>query len=315
MGMVQAMTQSAVTNDGAKQRVAAFMTGFTAETTPGSAAKTPDYREHLRPRAVVYITFLPGSDFDDTIAVAKRLAGEGFRPVPHIAARSIRDAAFLDDKLARLAGEVGLEQVLVIGGAVETPVGDFSDTMQLLETGLFDKHGIRKFGVAGHPEGSPDISDRAIAEALRWKNDFAERSGAELYLVTQFCFEAGPVIAWDRRIQAEGNRLPVHIGVPGLATIKTLLAHAKACGIGPSMKFLTRQARNVTKLMRVSTPDKLITDLAAYQADDPGCGIAGVHMYPLGGLRRSAKWGYAVADGAFTMNRDGRGFSVDIDLV
>ena len=314
MGTMQAMTQSAVTNHGAKQRIAAFMAGFTAETTPGSAAKTPDYREHLRPGAVVFITFLPGSDFDDTIAVAKRLEGEGFQPVPHFAARSIPHAAFLDDKLARLAGEVGLEQVLVIGGAVDTPAGDFSDTMQLLETGLFDKHGIRKFGVAGHPEGSPDISDRAIAEALRWKNDFAERSGAELYLVTQFCFEAGPVIAWDRRIQAEGNRLPVHIGVPGLATIKTLLAHAKACGIGPSMKFLTRQARNVTKLMRVSAPDKLIADLAAYQADDPGCGIAGVHMYPLGGLRRSAKWGYAVADGAFTMNRDGRGFSIDIDL-
>ncbi len=290
------------------------MAGFTAETTPGSAAKTPDYREHLRPGAVVYITFLPGSDFDDTIAIAKRLEDEGFQPVPHFAARSIPHTAFLDDKLARLTGEVGLEQVLVIGGAVDTPAGDFSDTMQLLETGLFDKHGIRKFGVAGHPEGSPDISDRAIAEALRWKNDFAERSGAELYLVTQFCFEAGPVIAWDRRIQAEGNRLPVHIGVPGLATIKTLLAHAKACGIGPSMKFLTRQARNVTKLMRVSAPDKLIADLAAYQADDPGCGIAGVHMYPLGGLRRSAKWGYAVADGAFTMNQDGRGFSIDIDL-
>ncbi|MCH8001788.1 MAG: metFprotein [Proteobacteria bacterium] len=290
------------------------MTGFTAETTPGSAAKIPDYREHLRPGTVVYITFLPGSDFDDTIAVAKRLKGEGFLPVPHFAARSIPSAAFLEDKLARLAGEVGLEQVLVIGGSADKPVGDFPDTMRLLETGLFDKHGIRKFGVAGHPEGSPDISDEAIAEALRWKNDFAERSGAELYLVTQFCFEAGPVIAWDRRIRAEGNRLPIHVGVPGLATIKTLLAHAKACGIGPSMKFLTRQARNLTKLMTVSAPDRLVTDLAAYQASDPGCGIAGVHMYPLGGLRRSAKWSYAVIDGAFTMNEDGKGFSVDIDL-
>jgi len=314
MGAVQAMTRSAATNDGVKQRIADFMTGFTAETTPGSAAKIPDYREHLRPGTVVYITFLPGSDFDDTIAVAKRLKGEGFLPVPHFAARSIPSAAFLEDKLARLAGEVGLEQVLVIGGSADKPVGDFPDTMRLLETGLFDKHGIRKFGVAGHPEGSPDISDEAIAEALRWKNDFAERSGAELYLVTQFCFEAGPVIAWDRCIRAEGNRLPIHVGVPGLATIRTLLAHAKACGIGPSMKFLTRQARNLTKLMTVSAPDRLVTDLAAYQASDPGCGIAGVHMYPLGGLRRSAKWSYAVIDGAFTMNEDGKGFSVDIDL-
>ena len=313
-GTVQAMTRSAATNDGVKQRIADFMTGFTAETTPGSAAKIPDYREHLRPGTVVYITFLPGSDFDDTIAVAKRLKGEGFLPVPHFAARSIPSAAFLEDKLARLASEVGLEQVLVIGGSADKPAGDFSDTMRLLETGLFDKHGIRKFGVAGHPEGSPDISDEAIAEALRWKNDFAERSSAELYLVTQFCFEAGPVIAWDRRIRAAGNRLPIHVGVPGLATIKTLLGHAKACGIGPSMKFLTRQARNLTKLMTVSAPDRLVTDLAAYQASDPGCGITGVHMYPLGGLRRSAKWSHAVIDGAFTMNQDGRGFSVDIDL-
>ena len=314
MGAVQAMTRSAATNDGVKQRIADFMTGFTAETTPGSAAKIPDYREHLRPGTVVYITFLPGSDFDDTIAVAKRLEGEGFLPVPHFAARSIPNAAFLEDKLARLTGEVGLAQVLVIGGSVDKPAGDFSDSMQLLETGLFDKHGIRKFGVAGHPEGSPDISDEAIAEALRWKNDFAERSSAELYLVTQFCFEAGPVIAWDRRIRAAGNRLPIHVGVPGLATIKTLLGHAKACGIGPSMKFLTRQARNLTKLMTVSAPDRLVTDLAAYQASDPGCGITGVHMYPLGGLRRSAKWSHAVIDGAFTMNQDGKGFSVDIDL-
>jgi methylenetetrahydrofolate reductase (NADPH) len=308
------MTRSAATNDGAKQQIIDFMTGFTAETTPGSAAKTPDYREHLRPGAVVYITFLPGSDFDDTIAVAKRLEGEGFLPVPHFAARSIPDAAFLDDKLARLTGEAGLEQVLVIGGAVDEPAGDFSDTMQLLETGLFDRHGIRKFGVAGHPEGSPDISERAIADALAWKNDFAERSGAELYVVTQFCFQAGPVIAWDKRIQAEGNRLPIYIGVPGLATIKTLLAHAKACGIGPSMRFLTRQARNLTKLMTVSAPDALVSALAEYKATDPGCGIQGVHMYPLGGLRRSAKWSYAVTDGAFTMNRDGKGFTVDIDL-
>ena len=297
-----------------KTEIAEFMAGFTAETTPGSAAKIPDYREHLRPGAVVYITFLPGSDFADTITVAKRLKAEGFLPVPHLAARSIPSRDFLEENLKRLSAEVGLEQLLLIGGAVEKPVGGFSDTMQLLETGLFDKYGIQRIGVAGHPEGSPDMSDRAIAEALAWKNDFAARSDAAFYLVTQFCFEAGPVIAWDKRIRASGNRLPIQIGIPGLATIKTLLAHAKACGIGPSMGFLTRQARNVAKLMSVSTPDKLVTELAAYKASDPECGIHGVHVYPLGGLRRSALWSYAVADGNIKMSRDGKGFSVTVDL-
>ena len=285
----------ATPGSGLKQQIVDFMTGFTAETTPGSAAKIADYREHLRPGTTVYITFLPGSNFDDTIAVAGRLKAEGFLPVPHFAARSIPDKAFLEDNLRKLRDEVGLTQVLVIAGALDKPVGAFSDSMQLLETGLFDKYGITRFGVAGHPEGNPDISELAIRQALEWKNAFAERTGAQVYLVTQFCFEAAPVIAWDRRIQAEGNRLPVHIGVP-------------------SVRFLTRQARNVTKLMTVSAPDRLIGALAAYRAGDPACGIAGVHVYPLGGLRRSAKWSYAVADGRFTMNKDGTGFSVDVDL-
>ncbi len=295
-------------------QVREFLTGFTAETTPGSAAKIADYREHLRPGTTVYITFLPGSDFNDTIAVAKRLREEGLEPVPHFAARSIPDRTFLDENLARLTGEAGVDQVLIIGGAVDKPVGTFSDSMQLLETGLFDAHGIRRIGVAGHPEGSPDISDEAVRDALAWKNSFAERTGLDLYVITQFCFEAAPIIEWDRRIQSEGNRLPIMIGIPGLATLKTLMGHAKACGIGPSMRFLTRQARNVAKLMTVSAPDELVVDLARYAASDPACGIAGVHMYPLGGLKKSAAWSYAVTDGNFSMNDKATGFSVDIDL-
>ena len=300
----------AVTRD-QRQEIADFMDGFSLETTPGSAAKTADFREHVRAGGTIYITFLPGSDLKDTIAVATRLRKEGFNPVPHLAARSIASRALFETSLERLAQEAGVTQVLLIGGAVASPLGEFSDTMQLLATGLFDRHGITKIGVAGHPEGSPDIPEEAIRQALRWKNDFARRTGAQMYLVTQFCFEAAPIIRWDRHIQAEGNRLPVHIGIPGLATVKTLMAHAKACGIGPSMRFLTRQAMNVARLLTVSAPDKMVAELAAYRATDPGCGIRGVHMYPLGGLKKSAQWSYAVADGEFTLDGDG-GFSVEM---
>lgn len=308
------LANEAAAGGNVKQQIIDFMSGFTAETTPGAAAKIADYREHLRPGTTVYITFLPGSDFEQTITVAKRLQQEGFNPVPHFAARSIPDRVFLERSLQRLQHEVGLTQALVIAGAVDKPLGEFSDSMQLLETGLFDRYGITKIGVAGHPEGSPDISDEAIKQALRWKNGFAERTGARLYVVTQFCFDAQPIIDWDRKIQAEGNRLPVYVGIPGLATLKTLLNHAKACGIGPSMRFLTKQARNLAKLMTVSAPDRLVTQLARYRASDGNCGIAGVHMYPLGGLRKSAKWSYGVIDGEFTLAKDGKGFSVDADI-
>ena len=76
------------------------------------------------------------------------------------------------------------------------------------------------------------------------------------------------------------------------------------------MVFLTKHALNVAKLLTVSAPDGLVADLAAYRASDPNCGIEGVHMYPLGGLKKSAEWSYAVADGRFTMNAGSDGFEV-----
>lgn len=292
-----------------QQAITDLLSGFSVETTPGAAAKIADYREHLRPGTTVYITFLPGSDFNDTVGLAKRLRSEGFNPVPHFAARSIPDQNFLEQNLIALRAEADIDQALAIGGAVDRPVGDFDSSMQLLETGLFDKHGIKSIGVAGHPEGSPDISDEGIRQALAWKSAYDRRSDADLYIVTQFCFQAAPIIAWERQLRAEGVGLPIMIGVPGLATIKTLMAHAKACGIGPSMRFLVKQASNLSKLLTVSAPDRLVADLAANKLDDPECAIAGVHMYPLGGLRRTAKWSYGVFDGDFQLKPSG-GFEV-----
>jgi len=282
-----------------------FLSGFTAETTPGGAAKIADFREHLREGTVVYITFLPGSDFNDTVDVAVRLRKEGFIPVPHFAARSITNERVLEENIKRVVGEAGVDWVLTIAGAVDKPLGDYTDSMQLLQTGLFQKHGINKIAVAGHPEGSPDMPTSAIMDAMRWKNNYAKETGTDMYMVTQFAFDVAPIIEWDKQLQSEGNELPIHIGVPGLATLKSLLMHAKACGVGPSMKVLTKQAKNLTKLLVVSTPDKQVLDLANYQQNDPNCGITGVHMYPLGGLRRTAQWSYEVVDGRIEL--DGKG--------
>ncbi len=289
-----------------------LMKDFTVETTPASAAKMDDFRQVLRPGTVVYITFLPGSDYKDTIATAKRLREEGFIPAPHFAARSIESADQFNDYLDRAVSEAGVDHVLTIAGALKSPLGPYSDSMQLLETGFFDKYGIRQIGVAGHPEGSPDMSDEAIAEAIAWKNGFAERTDADVHILTQFCFEAQPIIDWDRMLNAQGNTLPIKIGAPGIAKISTLLNYAMACGIGNSMQFIKKQARNVTKLMKVQAPDALIADLADYMANDPDCGITGIHMYPLGGLRKTAAWSYAVADGHLSAQKNG--FKVTADL-
>ncbi len=264
--------------------------GYSVETTPGAATKIPDYRYILPPGTTVYVTLLPGSSIDDTISVCIRLASEGFNPVPHYAARQLSNQQKVAASLQRFREEAGGTQVLALAGSARVPVGEFDSSMQLLETGLFDKMGITRIGVAGHPEGSPDISQHQLKDALRWKNHFRERTDAQMYIVTQFCFQAQPVIQWERELIELGNDLPVHIGVPGVATVGTLIKHAVACGVGPSMNFLKKQARSATKLLKNSTPERLLHELAQHRAWNPDSIIEQLHVFPLGGLRKSAEW-------------------------
>ena len=141
--------------------------------------------------------------------VAERLRGDGLNPVPHIAARSVQSKDQLATIVKDMASRAKVDEVLVIGGGVDNPVGDFSDSMQILDTGLLQDNGIARIGVSGHPEGSPDINDDVLASALEWKNEFARKEGLDLYIETQFCFEAAPVVAWEKRIRASGNDLPI----------------------------------------------------------------------------------------------------------
>lgn len=294
------------------QNILKFLENTSVEVTPGGAKKIEDFRTILRPGTTVFVTFLPGSDFADTLATVKRLYAEGMKPVPHFAARSIPSKAFFEENLKIMQAECQVDEALLIGGGVTNPVGEFSSSMEVLRTDLFQKYGIKKLGVAGHPEGSPDIPPAEVTKALLEKNAYAKEHGIDMYITTQFCFEAEPIIEWDKRIQAEGNTLPIHIGIPGLATIKTLLAHATACGIGPSMRIITRQAANIAKLMTTRMPDKITRDLANYQANDPKCGITQCHLYPLGGMAKSAKWLYAVQDGKFVLTDEGFDVTVEI---
>ena len=297
-----------------KRQIRSLIKGFTLETTPFSADKISDFRKILRPETSVYITFLPGTDYKDTIRTAKRLKKECFNPIPHFAARSIPNFEMLENSLNRLCGEVGIEEVLCIAGAISKPIGDFANTMELLETDLFTKYGIKKIGVAGHPEGSPDIAEKDITYALDWKNRFQSTTDAQLYIVSQFCFDTDKIIQWDQKIRKTGNTLPIVIGVPGVASLKTLIAYANACGVGQSINFLKNQARNIPKLLQTSTPDEQILKLAEYRATDPSCGIEGIHIYPLGGLSKSAQWAYEVMDGHFKLGENGKGFNLDVKL-
>ena len=143
----------------------------------------------------VYITMLPGNDFRDVANKAKELVQNGFNPVPHFPARSIKNLDELKEYTS-MCKDFGVKQALVIGGGAE-PIGDYHCSLQLLETGLFKG---MKIGIAGHPDGSPDISDSDLEKAMKDKIPFAD------YIVTQWLLDPKPISNFISR-----QTLPVHV--------------------------------------------------------------------------------------------------------
>ena len=271
--------------------IEALLHGYSIEVMPRTAEKVEDFRALLPRGTRVYIAHIEGTPIEDMVATARRIAAEGFDVMPHFPARIVHSKATLADWIARYK-DVGVKQALLLGGGVNTPAGDFDNSMQLIETGLFD--GFDRLHVAGHPEGNKDIDrdggDRIVLQALKWKQDFANRSDAKMAIATQFCFEAAPVIAWADRLAAEGISLPIHIGVAGPAKLQTLIKFAVSCGVGASLRVLQKRAMDVTKLLLPYAPVDFVSDLAAHKARHPHFGIEQVHFFPLGGIKTNAAW-------------------------
>src|SRR5262249_44180308 len=159
----------------------------------------------------------------------------------------------------------------------------------ILDSGVLEKYRIRTIGVAGHPEGHPSIGDSILREALRRKNEYARKTGAKVYVVTQFVFAHEPIVKWEESYAEDIGELPVVVGLPGLASARTLLKFAVDCGVGASLQAFTKRAGRLTRLLTVSTPDHIIVGLARYRTRQPQTRIAGVHFFPFGGFKRTAE--------------------------
>jgi methylenetetrahydrofolate reductase (NADPH) len=214
--------------------------------------------------------------------------------MPHFPARIIKDKQTLKSWVAMYQGEANISQALLLAGGLSKPHGDFEDSMQLLETDVFGDAGFKRLHVAGHPEGNKDIdpdgSLTKVNKALHWKQAFSDTSDAEMAIATQFCFEADPVIKWANSLVENGIKLPIHIGVAGPAKLQTLIKFSIACGVGASLRVLQRRAKDLSKLLLPFTPDEFLASLAIEKSKNPDFNITNVHFFPLGGIKKNAKW-------------------------
>ncbi len=243
----------------------------------------------IPPGTKIPITFLPGEDFPMRIAAAKRVRELGFLPIPHISARRLKSQEELESFLAELQREVGTDHAFVVAGDPPEPMGPYEDALAIIRSGLLAKYGIRRVGISGYPEGHPDIGNEKLWQAKRDKLAAILERGHDFAVVTQFTFNAEPVLDWLVQVRKAGVHALVRIGVPGPASVKRLLAFAARCGVGASTTVMKKYGMSITKLLTTAGPDKLIEDLAA-GLDPRKHGEVLLHFYPFGGIRATAEW-------------------------
>ena len=272
----------------------AFLQRASIEVTGKQIEKFPLLQEHLPKGMKVFIALIEAQDVAGQLAAAIDLKARGFEPVPHVPARFVVDDEDLKRRIGALTEKAGVTTILALGGGAPQPVGKFDAALQLMETGVFQKAGITRIGMAGHPEGNPDITkihgEDALLKALQAKSAWLKAEGIEGFIATQFLFEAGPLALWASHLRDTGIDLPISVGVPGPATIKTLVKYAAMCGVGNSARFIRKQAMNITRLLSVSEPTEFVDQLATLHFDRPDLNISAPHLYPFGGFDKLFAW-------------------------
>lgn len=269
--------------------VNAVLADVSLEAVMPTAAELHEAASALPPGTSIYLTDLPNRPSDKLVQIATGVFLRGLKPVPHIAARNVSSEKVLGELLARLSSTAGVKKIMLIGGDRERSAGPFENAIEVIESGVLEGSGIQEVGLAAYPEGHPNISEDVLRASLRDKLDAAERAGLNAHIVTQFSFDAWPVVTWLHALRASGIRHPVRIGMAGPASIPSLIKFAQRCGVRASAKGFARHASSIGKLLTRATPAEIVQDLAE-AATHENLGEIAAHFYSFGGLAQAAKW-------------------------
>ncbi|MBB3777705.1 methylenetetrahydrofolate reductase (NADPH) [Xanthomonas campestris] len=238
--------------------------------------------------ATIAIPYLPNQDDAARLAAACMVRKLGFAPMPHLSARRIGSRDALHAFVRRAVDEAGVERCLVIAGDPPSPIGPFPDSVSLIDTGVFERCGIRTIAVAGHPEGHPGMPASERWDVLERKcRSIAERGMAPL-IVTQFAFDADLVLTWLHALRARGIAHPVRVGVPGPAGVAVLARYAARCGVGACTAMLSKYGISLGKLLGTAGPDRFVDCLATGLTGAHG--EVSLHFFPFGGIAQTVAW-------------------------
>jgi methylenetetrahydrofolate reductase (NADPH) len=310
LGHSEAMAPREGAQGGLERAVVEFARGASTEISTHDEGLLEPLAARLPAGMPVYVAHTPKASLEDVIRVAIKVQAAGLTASPHLVARRLPSEQTLRDALARLRGH-GIEQILLVAGDLARPVGPFGSTLDVLATGALEEAGLKRVGVAGHPEGHPAVGEAELLAALRAKRQFAARSGMAVHIVTQFGFNPAGICAWERMLTREGIELPVHVGIAGPTPLAKLLKFAVHCGVGTSIGSLVRNMGAAAGMTGFAAgPDEMLLGLIRGCALHPGSRLARVHVYSFGGALATADWLRSVMEGSFDVTPDGRRFAV-----
>lgn len=262
---------------------AAFGRRFSLEATRPSLGEIADTAAITGQGCALYLSAVPGQTAEQHAAAATQATRAGLMPVPHLAARRFTSTAELTALLTRLRGEADVRRALVIGG--DGPDGGpFADALALILHGALAQTGIEEVGIAGYPEGHPQIPPDRLAGALREKIAAARAQGLQPYIVSQFSFAPEKIVAWIKALRAGGIDLPIKVGMAGPTSLPALLRYAKRCGVNASLRGLGSGV--AASLLGNVGPDRILEKLAATD----GLGDIAPHYFSFGGLAATAQY-------------------------
>jgi methylenetetrahydrofolate reductase (NADH) len=234
--------------------------------------------------SLLTVTCSPTKGLDRTLDLAERLAGRGYRVLPHVSARTVRSREHLQEILGRLDAP-GIRRVFVIGGDGHDPVGPYASAGDLLVAMADIGHTLEDIGVGGYPEGHPLVDDPTLFEALVAKQSFAT------HVATQICFEPRRVADWIARIREHGIELPVVLGMAGAVNRRRLIEVSLRVGVGPSVNYVSKYGGLVARLMRRGgyRPDAFVAHIAPFVANRD-YGIAGFHVFTFNQVETTERW-------------------------
>lgn len=238
----------------------------------------------------VYVNHLPRHRLLDTIPTLVAVREAGLEPVPHIAARRIRDRAELQTFLARATGEAGVRKALLLGGDEPEAIGPYADGTALLREELLARCGLREIGLPGYPEGHPHIPGVVLERAFTEKLLLAAERGMGTYVVTQFSFAPSRVVDYCARMARSAPAVPVYVGLAGPTNPVALLRFAQRCGVSASLRALRTQGMDAVRLVTHTDPADQVAAVARYCATHAACNVVGIHLFTFGGVTASAEW-------------------------